>query len=108
MVLIFSGRSFCFCPPLGDHQENNNLLESLEPVSPVVPARQQISWTYVYMPDSSTCIGGENHHDWYQSLEVDPVHNRGTIILCYLFLVLILCKNGHNYLMVRYYMWRFR
>ena len=26
------------------HQENSTLLEWLEPVSPVVPARQYISW----------------------------------------------------------------
>jgi hypothetical protein len=35
------------------------LLERLEPVSPVVPARQHISWTYVDMPESSTCASGK-------------------------------------------------
>ena len=70
----------------GTHQENNKLLEWLEPVSPVVPAHQQISWTYVDMPESSTCAGRENH--WCQSLALDLVHSSGTSC-CDLFLSFI-------------------
>ena len=47
------------------HQENSMLLEWLEPVSPVAPAHQHISWIYVDMPESSTHAGRENC--WYQS-----------------------------------------
>jgi len=68
------------------HQENNKLLEWLEPVSPVVPARQQVGWTYVDMPESSTCAGRENH--WCQSLALDLVHSPGTSC-CDLFLSFI-------------------
>ena len=69
------------------HQENSKLLEWLEPVSPVVPARQQIGWTYVDMPESSTCAGRENH--WCQSLALDLVHSSGTsccdLVLSFIF-----------------------
>jgi hypothetical protein len=51
------------------------LLEWLEPVSPVVPARQHISWTYVDMPESSTCAGRENC--WHQSLALDLGYSAG-------------------------------
>ena len=46
-------------------------LDWLEPVSPVVPARQRMSWTYLDMPESSMCAGTENH--WYQLLALDLV-----------------------------------
>jgi len=51
-------------------------LDWLEPVSPVVPARQHMSWTYLDMPESSACAGTENH--WYQLLALDLVHSPGT------------------------------
>ena len=56
------------------HQENNMLLEWLEPASPVAPARQHISWTYVDMPESSTCAGRQNC--WYQSPRTRPSTQR--------------------------------
>ena len=52
------------------HQENSTLLEWLEPVSPVAPARQHISWIYVDMPESSMRAGRENC--WYQSPRTRP------------------------------------
>ena len=58
-----------------NHQENNTLLDWLEPVSPVVPAHQCMSWTYLNMPESSTCAGTENH--WHQLLTLDLVHSPG-------------------------------
>jgi len=53
------------------HQENSMSLDWLEPVSPVIPARQCMSWIYPDMPESSTCAGAENH--WYQLLALDLV-----------------------------------
>jgi len=60
----------------GLHQENSTLLEWLERVSPVIPARQHISWTYVDMPESSTRAGEENC--WNQLPELDLVQSAGT------------------------------
>ena len=52
------------------------LLEWLEPVSPVVPARQNIGWTYVDMPESSMCADGENC--WYRFSGLDLGYSAGT------------------------------
>ena len=62
-------------------------LDWLEPVSPVVPARQRMSWTYLDMPESSTCAGTENR--WYQLLALDLVHSPGTSSRHILFLLLV-------------------
>ena len=73
------------------------LLELLEPVSPVNPARQHISWTYVDMPESSTCAGGESC--WYQSPELDLVHSTSTNSSNFCFfcsLSQILRENDYN------------
>jgi hypothetical protein len=73
------------------------LLERLEPVSPVVPARQHIGWTYVDMPESSTCAGGESC--WYQFPKLDLVHSTGTSSSKFLFFCLlsqILQENDYN------------
>jgi len=58
------------------HQENSMSLDWLEPVSPVIPACQCMSWTYLDMPESSTCAGAENH--WYQLLALDLVRSPDT------------------------------
>ena len=58
------------------HQENSMSLDWLEPVSPVIPACQHMSWTYLDMPESSTCAGTENC--WYQSHELDLVPSAST------------------------------
>jgi hypothetical protein len=52
-------------------QENSTLLEWPEPVSPLVPVCQRISWIDVDMPESSTCAGGENHwNQWAPELDL--------------------------------------
>jgi len=85
-------------------------LDWLEPVSPVVPARQHMSWTYLDMPESSMCAGTGNH--WYQLLALDLDSSTPWHQLFWTFSFCsashILHANSHNYSDAHYHSWVFK